>query len=72
MRTNEWMSTEQAAHHIGVTSRTLYRFIDEGDLEAYRFGRVIRLKTADVDAYIEHCKIKPGQLTHLAHWRESA
>jgi excisionase family DNA binding protein len=66
------MSTEQAAHHIGVTSRTLYRFIDEGDLEAYRFGRVIRLKTADVDAYIEHCKIKPGELTHLAHWRESA
>ena len=72
MRTSEWMSTDQAAHHIGVTTRTLYRFIDEGDLEAYRFGRVIRLKTADVDAYIDHCRIKPGELTHLAHWRESA
>ena len=52
MYTNEWMSTEAASAFIGVTPRTLYRFIDEGQLQAYRFGRVIRLKTADVEAYI--------------------
>jgi excisionase family DNA binding protein len=72
MRSSEWMSTDEAAHHLGVTARTLYRFIDEGDLLAFRFGRVIRLKSADVDAFVEHCRIKPGELTHLAHWRESA
>ena len=49
MLTNEWMSTEAASAYIGVTSRTLYRFIDEGQLRAYRFGRVIRLRTADVE-----------------------
>ena len=53
LHTNEWMSTEAASAYIGVTPRTLYRFIDEGQLRAYRFGRVIRLKTADVDQYIE-------------------
>jgi len=72
MRSSEWMSTDEAAHHLGVTARTLYRFIDEGELQAYRFGRVIRLKASDVEAYVEHCRIKPGDLQHLAHWRESA
>ena len=28
---------------LGVNLRTLYRFIDAGDLPAYKFGRVIRL-----------------------------
>ena len=41
-----WMSTKEAAEHLGVTLRSLYRFIDEGDLVAYKFGRVIRLQQA--------------------------
>lgn len=61
----EWLSTAAAAKRLGVTTRTLYRFVDEDDLPAYRFGRVIRLKKADVDAYIESCRIAPGSLEHL-------
>ena len=72
MRTSEWMSTEAASEYIGITPRTLYRFIDEGHLRAYRFGRVIRLRTADVEEYIASCQIKPGELAHLTHWPESA
>ena len=68
----KWMSTDDAAAYIGITTRTLYRFIDEGSIVAYRFGRVIRLKTIDVEAYIEGCKIKPGELSHLVHLPESA
>jgi excisionase family DNA binding protein len=60
-----WLSTAAAARRLGITSRTLYRFIDEGDLPAYRFGRVIRLKQDDVDQYIETCRIAPGSLEHL-------
>jgi excisionase family DNA binding protein len=60
-----WLSTKDAAAHLGVTLRSLYRFIDEGDLPAYRFGRVIRLKQHDVDAFIERCRIEPGSLEHL-------
>ena len=48
-----WLSTQEAARRLGVTARTLYRFIDQGDLAAYRLGRVIRLKLTDVDAFIE-------------------
>lgn len=60
-----WLSTAEAANRLGITPRTLYRFIDEGQLPAYRFGRVIRLKTSDVDAFIDSCRIEPGTLEHL-------
>jgi excisionase family DNA binding protein len=60
-----WLSTADAAARLGITPRTLYRFIDEGQLPAYRFGRVIRLKANEVDAFIEACRIEPGTLEHL-------
>jgi excisionase family DNA binding protein len=60
-----WLSTQDAARRLGVTPRTLYRFIDVGELPAYRLGRVIRLKAEDVDRFIEASRIEPGSLEHL-------
>lgn len=58
----EWLGTATAAELLGVQSRTLYRFIDEGRLPAYRFGRVIRVLRSDLDAFIRSCRIEPGSL----------
>ena len=60
-----WLSTADAAKYLGITPRTLYRFIVEGQIAGYRFGRVIRLKQDDVDAFIEQSRIAPGTLEHL-------
>ena len=60
-----WLSTKEASERLGVTLRSLYRFIDEGDLVAYKFGRVIRVQEADVDRFIEASRIVPGSLDHL-------
>jgi len=60
-----WLGSKEAAGRMGITLRSLYRFIDEGDLTAYKFGRVIRLREDDVDHFIQSCRIKPGQLEHL-------
>jgi excisionase family DNA binding protein len=60
-----WLSTKEASLYLGVNLRTLYRFIDEGDLAAYKFGRVIRLRLDDVDNFIDHARIAPGSLEHL-------
>ncbi len=65
MADSGWLSTKGVAERLGVTSRTVYRFIDEGDLPAYKFGRVIRVKTADVDVFLEACRVDPGSLRHL-------
>ncbi len=48
-----------------MTLRTLYRFIDEGQLPAYKMGRVIRLQARDVDEFISRARIVPGTLEHL-------
>lgn len=60
-----WLSTLKAANRMGITTRTLYRFIDRGDVPAYRFGRVIRLRLSDVDDFVEQCRVEPGSLEHL-------
>ena len=61
----DWLSTKGAAEYLGLTPRTLYRLIDEGQIPAYRFGRVIRIKQSDVDSFIEAQRIEPGTLAHL-------
>ncbi|HEX6595565.1 MAG TPA: helix-turn-helix domain-containing protein [Acidimicrobiales bacterium] len=60
-----WLSTGEAAKRLGVTVRTLYRLIDESQLPAYKFGRVIRLQAQQVEAFIESSRISPGSLEHL-------
>lgn len=61
----DWLSTKEAAAALGLTPRTLYRLIDEGQLPAYRFGRVIRLKKSEVDDFVSASRIEPGTLEHL-------
>jgi len=60
-----WLSTAEAARRLGIGPRTLYRLIDEGQLPAYKFGRVIRLQEREVEDFIEAARIKPGSLEHL-------
>jgi excisionase family DNA binding protein len=60
-----WLSTAEAARKLGIGARTLYRLIDEGQIPAYKFGRVIRLQEREVDAFIDGARIKPGTLDHL-------
>lgn len=61
----QWLGTAEAARYLGITTRTLYRLIDGGELPAFKFGRVIRLKQADVEAFVEGARIEPGTLEHL-------
>lgn len=61
----DWLSTKEAASALGLTPRTLYRLIDEGQLPAYRFGRVIRLKQSEIDSFVSQSQIEPGELEHL-------
>ena len=50
---SKWMGTREASTHLGVALRTVYRLIDEGDVPAYRLGRVVRLRRREVDACAE-------------------
>lgn len=56
------MSTAEAARRLAVGPRTLYGFINRGELAAFRMGRVIRVRESDLAAFIESCRITPGTL----------
>ena len=60
-----WLSTKECCERLGVTVRTLYRFIDEGQLAAYQMGRVIRVQEGDLINFIDSRRIAPGSLAHL-------
>ena len=44
-----WLSTAEAQVRLMLTRTRLYRAIDDGVVPAYRFGRVIRVRRAELD-----------------------
>lgn len=48
----EWLSTAEAAHHVRCSKRHLLEVVKRGDLQAVRFGRMLRFKRSDVDEYL--------------------
>jgi excisionase family DNA binding protein len=51
----EFMSLAEAANWVGMSEKTLRRWISEGTLPAYRFAgrsQAIRLKVSDVEALL--------------------
>lgn len=51
--TTEYLSLQEAADRVGVSVKTLRRRIAEGKLPAYRSGRIIRVRAADVDEMMQ-------------------
>jgi len=60
-----WLGTPEAARRLGITQRTLYRLIDEGQIPAYKMGRVIRVKESDLDVFLTNSRVTPGSLANL-------
>jgi len=60
-----WLGTPEAAERLGITQRTLYRLIDEGQLPAYKMGRVFRVKESDLEVFLDQSRVTPGSLRHL-------
>ena len=61
----EWLGTPEAAERLGITQRTLYRLIDEGQVPAYKMGRVLRVRATDLEVFLENSRVAPGSLRHL-------
>lgn len=60
-----WLSVQAAAAELEVTTRTIYRFINDGKLAAYRIGRVYRIKRTDLEDFLNGAALRPGDLNHL-------
>jgi excisionase family DNA binding protein len=60
-KTETWMTVQQAADALGVSSKTIRRRIQEGGITAYRLGpRLIRIKAADLEQPASLAQIEGG------------
>lgn len=64
-RSSLWLSVRTAAAELEVTTRTIYRFINDGKLAAYRIGRVYRIRREDLETFLSAAALQPGDLDHL-------
>ncbi len=50
----KWISQQQAAEYLGVTTRTIRQMIADGRLTGYRSGsRLIRIDLDEIDAALQ-------------------
>ena len=62
---SQWLSVQAAASELEVATRTIYRFINDGKLAAYRIGRVYRIRRTDMEEFLSGAALRPGDLDHL-------
>jgi excisionase family DNA binding protein len=48
----DWLTTAQAAKYIGVTTRTLQTYRDLKHVRFSQFGREVRYKSSDLEAFL--------------------
>lgn len=49
----QFLTPAEVADHLRVSSMTVYRLIQSGDLRAARIGKSYRIREDDVDAYLQ-------------------
>ena len=64
----EVMNVEQAARYLGVSPDTLYKYLSEGRVPAFKLGNRWRLKKTTLDRWME----RQSQLREARGTRRSA
>jgi len=47
-----WVGVPDLADYLGVSSVTVYRWLEAGTVPAHRVGKLWRFKTSEVDAWV--------------------
>lgn len=53
----EFYTAQELADMLKVNIMTIYRYINSGKLEAYKFGKEFRVKKSDFNKYLKKSKI---------------
>jgi excisionase family DNA binding protein len=57
-------TVDEVAAALGISPITVYRLVNDGDLEAYRIGRRhIRIRETALEAYLSGRIVQPGEIT---------
>ncbi len=50
------LSMKQVTQQLGISERTVYRLMEEGELHPFKMGKSWRFEQSDIDAYIERLR----------------
>lgn len=50
---DRWLSVEEIAKYLGVSSDTVYKWIDKNEMPAHRMGRLWKFQKADLDVWVK-------------------
>lgn len=50
------LSIAATAQHLGVSSKTVRRWIEQGELPHHRLGRQIRIAESDLIVFLHQCR----------------
>jgi putative molybdopterin biosynthesis protein len=57
MNQEEFYTIKEVSELFKVAYLTVYRWIKEGKLEAYKLGKQYKIKKADIDKFIKESKV---------------
>lgn len=57
MKPEPWVSLEEIAEHLGVSTDTIHRWIRAKRIPAHRVGRLWKFKVSDVDEWVRAGKV---------------
>jgi len=55
------LSVREVADALGVHPETIRRLIHDGRLDAIRIGRVLRVRRAELDRFLESQRVRPNR-----------
>ena len=55
------MTASQAAGYMGVTERFVRKLIETRQITYLKIGRLVRLQSCDLDAYLAACRVAASQ-----------
>ena len=56
MAEGRWYSVSEVAEHLGITSTTLYKWLQRKELPAHKIGRLWKFKLDEIDAWVKSDK----------------
>lgn len=50
---DRWLSVEEISKHLGISSDTVYRWIESHRMPAHRLGRLWKFKKNEIDNWVK-------------------
>ncbi|GAB1455864.1 helix-turn-helix domain-containing protein [Spirochaetota bacterium] len=50
---DRWLSVEEISQYLGVSSDTVYRWIEKQAMPAHRMGRLWKFKKDEIDGWVK-------------------